>query len=31
MGGLPAGTLSLRLPVRKPEVLVPVVELFMRN
>jgi alpha-L-fucosidase len=31
MGGLPAGTLTLKLPVRRPEVLVPVVELFLRS
>jgi alpha-L-fucosidase len=31
MGGLPAGTLTLRLPVRQPDVLVPVVELFLRS
>lgn len=27
---IPAGTLTLRLPVRKPDVLVPVVELFLK-
>ena len=31
MGGLPPGTLTLKLPVRKPDVLVPVVELLMRE
>jgi alpha-L-fucosidase len=30
MGGLPAGTLTLHLPVRKPDVEVPVIELFLR-
>ena len=30
MGGLPAGTLTLKLPVRRPDVAVPVVELFLR-
>ncbi|HET9647815.1 MAG TPA: alpha-L-fucosidase [Microlunatus sp.] len=30
MGGLPAGTLTLTLPVRQPPVAVPVVELFLR-
>ena len=29
--GLPEGTLSLRLPVRQPDVQVPVVELFLRR
>jgi len=29
MGGLPAGTLTLELPVQKPDVTVPVVELFL--
>ena len=29
MGGLPAGTLTLTLPVRQPDVAVPVVELFL--
>lgn len=28
-GGVPAGTLSLRLPVRAPDVAVPVIELFL--
>ena len=31
MGGLPAGTLTLNLPVHRPDVLVPVVELFLRD
>ncbi len=31
MGGLPPGTLTLRLPVRKPDVVVPVVELLLRE
>jgi alpha-L-fucosidase len=31
MGGLPSGTLTLALPVRRPDVLVPVVELFLRT
>jgi alpha-L-fucosidase len=30
MGGLPPGTLTLELPVRQPDVLVPVVELLLR-
>lgn len=30
VGGQPAGTLTLTLPVRKPDVAVPVVELFLR-
>ncbi|WP_425256318.1 alpha-L-fucosidase [Pseudarthrobacter sp. J47] len=29
MGGLPAGTLTLELPVQRPDTLVPVVELFL--
>jgi alpha-L-fucosidase len=29
MGGLPAGTVTLELPVQRPDVLVPVVELFL--
>jgi alpha-L-fucosidase len=29
MGGLPPGTLTLELPVQRPDVLVPVVELFL--
>jgi alpha-L-fucosidase len=29
-GGQPAGTLTLRLPTRRPDVAVPVVELFLR-
>ncbi|HLH58540.1 MAG TPA: alpha-L-fucosidase [Streptosporangiaceae bacterium] len=29
MGGLPAGTLTLDLPVQRPDVLVPVIELFL--
>jgi alpha-L-fucosidase len=28
-GGQPAGTLSLELPVRRPDVAVPVIELFL--
>ncbi len=28
-GGQPAGTLTLELPVRRPEVAVPVIELFL--
>lgn len=31
IGGQPAGTLTLRLPVRRPDVAVPVVELFLRE
>ncbi|HMK96135.1 MAG TPA: alpha-L-fucosidase [Acidimicrobiales bacterium] len=31
MGGLPPGTLTLKLPVRRPDVLVPVIELFLRE
>jgi alpha-L-fucosidase len=31
LGGLPPGTLTLDVPVQKPDVLVPVVELFLRN
>ena len=31
LGGLPAGTLTLDVPVQKPEVLLPVVELFLRG
>ena len=30
LGGLPPGTLTLDIPVQKPDVLVPVVELFLR-
>ena len=30
MGGLPAGTLTLTLPIRQPDVAVPVVELFLK-
>jgi alpha-L-fucosidase len=30
LGGQPAGTLTLRLPVKRPDVAVPVVELFLR-
>lgn len=30
MGGLPPGTLTLTLPIRQPDVAVPVVELFLR-
>jgi alpha-L-fucosidase len=29
LGGLPAGTLTLTLPVRRPDVAVPVIELFL--
>jgi alpha-L-fucosidase len=29
MGGLPRGTLTLQLPVQRPDVLVPVIELFL--
>jgi alpha-L-fucosidase len=29
MGGLPAGTLTLHLPIQRPDVLVPVVEIFL--
>ena len=29
MGGLPAGTLTLELPVQRPDVVVPVVEIFL--
>jgi alpha-L-fucosidase len=29
MGGLPAGTLTLQLPTRRPDVAVPVIELFL--
>ena len=31
MGGLPAGTLTLHVPVRRPDVLLPVIELFLRH
>ena len=31
MGGLPDGTLTLTLPVQRPDVAVPVVELFLRS
>ncbi|HTW08227.1 MAG TPA: alpha-L-fucosidase [Acidimicrobiales bacterium] len=31
MAGLPPGTLTLKLPVRRPDVLVPVIELFLRD
>ena len=30
MGGQPAGTLTLQLPIQPPDVAVPVVELFLR-
>jgi alpha-L-fucosidase len=30
MGGLPAGTLTLTLPIRQPAVMVPVVELYLK-
>lgn len=31
MGGLSAGTLTLQLPVQKPDVAVPVIELFLKS
>ena len=31
MGGLPVGTLTLRLPVRQPDVVLPVIELFLTS
>ncbi len=31
MGGQPPGTLTLKLPIRRPDVLVPVVELFLKD
>ncbi len=31
LGGLPAGTLTLEVPVQRPQVLVPVIELFLRR
>ena len=31
MGGLPPGTLTLELPVQKPPVVVPVIELFLKD
>ena len=31
MGGLPPGTLTLELPVQKPPVAVPVIELFLKD
>lgn len=31
IGGLPEGTLTLTLPVRRPDVAVPVIELFLRS
>ena len=31
MGGLPPGTLTLQLPVQKPPVAVPVIELFLKD
>lgn len=31
MGGLPAGTLTLQLPVRRPDSAVPVIELFLAD
>jgi alpha-L-fucosidase len=31
MAGLPAGTLTLRLPVRKPNVLLPIIEIFLTS
>jgi len=31
MGGLPAGTLTLELPVQHPPVAVPVIELFLKR
>ena len=30
LGGLPPGTLTLVVPVQQPDVLVPVIELFLR-
>jgi alpha-L-fucosidase len=30
-GGQPEGTLTLTLPVRRPDVAVPVIELFLRR
>jgi alpha-L-fucosidase len=30
-GAPPPGTLTLRLPVRRPDVAIPVVELFLRG
>jgi alpha-L-fucosidase len=29
MGGLPPGTLTLELPIHRPDVLVPVIEIFL--
>jgi len=31
MGGLPAGTLTLELPIKPPQVVVPVIELFLKE
>lgn len=31
MGGQPPGTLTLKLPIRRPDALVPVVELFLKD
>jgi alpha-L-fucosidase len=31
MGGIPAGTLTLKLPVQRPDVLLPVIELVLRD
>jgi alpha-L-fucosidase len=31
MGGLPAGTLTLELPIQQPPVVVPVIELFLKG
>ncbi|MGW0535392.1 hypothetical protein [Streptomyces sp. NPDC003032] len=31
MGGRPAGTLTLQLPVQRPDTLVPVIELFLNS
>jgi alpha-L-fucosidase len=31
LGGQPAGTLTLTLPIVRPDVAVPVVELFLRD
>ncbi|HEX9371123.1 MAG TPA: alpha-L-fucosidase, partial [Roseiflexaceae bacterium] len=31
MGGLPAGTLTLELPIQPPAVAVPVIELFLNG
>jgi alpha-L-fucosidase len=31
MGGMPPGTLTLELPVQKPPVALPVIELFLKG